>query len=299
MGFVTHFTKRAGVEMEQGMEERKGVIEFVCEGGIGATAEVCVELRTEFPGIGGTIITNEGVASALREEFSPSLKSAHRLFLRHTIIKKLEDYFFRKGVYAYAHIPRPLGSISRGGEKPSEAYLYEWAFGTEGFPWELVDLTGKRTHVQLHDWDHFVTHFYRIGIDVQMDTSDPDDGRISKNIIHPYPKPIGDDLEMSSLWKRIDFGYESLKIDLDKLSQFLHDKREDLERVLRAERYEMITLATVYLTKGKEMNDVDIGRLDSLVGEYRRSSLRHHVSRGTGLDEPDRIYIGARTEFLI
>ena len=281
------------------MREREGVIEFICEGGIGATATVRVELRTEFPGIGGTIITHEGVASAFREEFNPSPKSAHRLFLRHTIVKKMEDYLFRKGVYRYAHIPRPLGSISKVGEKPSEAYIYEWAFGTEGFSWDYIDLTGKRTLVQLHDWDSFVTHFHRVGIDVKMDTSDPDDGRISKNIIHPYPKPIGDGLEMSSLWRRIDFGYESLKIDLDKLSRFLHDNREDMERVLRTERYEMIMLAMEYLTKGKKMNEVDIGRLDSLVGEYRRSSLRHHVSRGTGLDEPDRIYIAARTESLL
>lgn len=281
------------------MREREGVIEFICEGGIGATATVRVELRTEFPGIGGTIITHEGVASAFREEFNPSPKSAHRLFLRHTIVKKLEDYFFRKDVYTYAHIPRPLGSISKVGEKPSEAYIYEWAFGTEGFSWDYIDLTGKRTLVQLHDWDSFVTHFHRVGIDVKMDISDPDDGRISKNIIHPYPKPIGDGSEMSSLWKRIDFGYESLKVDLDKLSRFLHDNREDMERVLRTERYEMIMLAMEYLTKGKKMNEVDIGRLDSLVGEYRRSSLRHHVSRGTGLDEPDRIYIAARTESLI
>ena len=65
--------------------------------------------------------------------------------------------------------------------------------------------------------------FHSIGIDVQMDTSDPGDGRISENVIHPYPKPIGDGTEMNSLWKRIDFVYESLKIDLDKLSRFLHD----------------------------------------------------------------------------
>jgi hypothetical protein len=280
-------------------EEMKGVIEFVCEGGIGATAKVCVELRTEFPGIGGTIITSEGVASALREEFNPSPKSAHRLFLRHTIVKKLEDYFFRKGVYMFAHIPRPLGSISKEGENPSEAYIYEWAFGTESFPWEYIDSGGNRTPVKLHDWNSFITRFHRIGIDLQMDTSDPDDGRISKNIIHPYPKPIGDGMEMSSLWKRIDFGYESMKIDFDKLSQFLHDEREDLERVLRTERYEMIILAKEYLTRRREMEEVDIGRLDSLAGEYRRSSLRHYVSRGSGIGEPEQVYIGPRTESLI
>jgi hypothetical protein len=281
------------------MEEGRGVIEFICEGGIGATATVRVELRTEFPGIGGTIITHEGVASALRTEFTPSPKSAHKLFLKHAIVKKMEDYFFRKGIYMYAHVPRPLGSISRGGESPSEAYIYEWAFGTEGFPWEYVDRGGKRSRVKLHDWDSFVTHFHLVGIDVQMDTSDPDDGRYSKNIIHPYPKPIGDGAEMSSLWKRIDFGYESMKIDFDKLSQFLHDNRGDLEKVLREERYDMIVLATEYLTKGKDMNDVDIGRLDSLVGDYRRSSLRHHVSRGSGVGYPDQVYFAGRTEFLI
>jgi len=279
--------------------ERKGVIEFVCEGGFGATASVLVELRTEFPGIGGTIITNEGVASAYREEFSPSPKSAHRLFLRHTIVKKMEDYFFRKGVYTYAHIPRPLGSASKVGGKASEAYIYEWAFGTESFPWEYIDRKGKRTPVKLHDWNSFVTHFNRIGVDLQMDTSDPDDGRISKNIIHPYPKPIGDGAEMSSLWKRIDFGYESMKIDFDKLSQFLHDNKEDVERVLRTERYEMIILAMEYLVRGRDMNEVDIGRLDSLAGEYRRSSLRHHVSRGSGLGDPEQVYISARTESLV
>lgn len=281
------------------MREREGVIEFICEGGIGATATVRVELRTEFPGIGGTIITHEGVASAFREEFNPSPKSAHRLFLRHTIVKKLEDYFFRKDVYMFAHIPRPLGSISKDGEKPSEAYIYEWAFGSESFPWEYVDLEGNRTLIKLHDWDNFITYFHHAGIDLQMDTSDPDDGRISKNIIHPYPQPIANGTEISSLWKRIDFGYESMKIDFDKLSQFLHDKREDLERVLRTERYEMILLAKEYLAKGKEMKEVDIGRLDSLAGEYRRSSLRHHVSRGSGIDGPEQVYIATRTESLM
>ncbi len=57
----------------------------------------CVELRTEFFGIGGTVMTHEAAASALRQEYSPSPKSAHPLFLRHTILKKLEGFFHRKG----------------------------------------------------------------------------------------------------------------------------------------------------------------------------------------------------------
>jgi len=281
------------------MEEMKGIIEYVCDGGFGGSAKVCVELRTEFPGIGGTIITSEGVACACREEFNPSPKSAHRLFLRHTIAKKLEDYFHRKRVYVFAHIPRPLGSMSSNGKNLSEAYIYEWAFGSESFPWEVSDREGNPVPIKLHDWEKFVTNFRSAGVDVGMDTSDPDDGRISKNIIHQYPKPVGDGKEMNSLWKRIDFGYESLLIDFDRLSRFLHDNKEDLENVLRTERYEMIVLAQEYLMKEQEMDHLEIGRLDSLTGDYRRSSLRHHISRGSGIGEAEKVYIGKKTESLL
>lgn len=281
------------------MKEDKGVIEFICEGGSGSEANVKVELRTIFAGIGGTIITNEGVATALREEYNITPKSGHRMFLRHTIIKKLEDYFYRKGEYMFAHIPRPLGSISKIGENPYEAYIYEWAFGSECFPWECVDRKGKRSPIKLHDWDNFVTSFGSAGINMEIDCTDPMDGRISQNIIHQYPKPIADGLEMSLLWKRIDFGPMSLNIDFGKLLKFLHEKRKDLINVLRTERYEMVMLAVDYLTKGMKMREIDIGRLDALIGEYRRSSLRHHITKNLDATKSTQIYIKTRTEFLI
>ena len=281
------------------MNEDKGVIEFICEGGYGSEANVKVELRTIFAGIGGTIITNEGVATALREEYSPTAKSGHKMFLRHTIIKKLEDYFYRKGAYMFAHIPRPLGSISRTGEKPYEAYIYEWAFGTESFPWECVDDKGVRNPMKLRDWERFVTSFNSVGINMELDCTDPNDGRISQNIIHQYPKPIGDGLEMSLLWKRIDFGPMSLNIDFDKLLKFLNENRNDLIDILRNERYEMIRLSAEYLIKGNNMKEIDIGRLDALLGEYRRSSLRHYIVKNLDSSASIPSYIKTRTEFLI
>jgi len=281
------------------MNEDKGVIEFICEGGSGSEANVKVELRTIFAGIGGTIITNEGVATALREEYSPTQKSGHKMFLRHTIIKKLEDYFYRKGAYMFAHIPRPLGSISRTGEKPYEAYIYEWAFGTESFPWECVDDKGIRNPIKLRDWERFVTSFNSVGINMELDCTDPNDGRISQNIIHQYPKPINDGLDMSLLWKRIDFGPMSLNIDFDKLLKFLNENRNDLIDILRNERYEMVMLAVEYLTKGKNMKEIDIGRLDALLGEYRRSSLRHYIVKNLDSSASIPSYIKTRTEFLI
>ena len=281
------------------MRKHKGVIEFISEGGFGSEANVKVELRTEFIGIGGTIVTLEGVATALREELTLKPKSGHRMFLRHTIIKKLDDYFYRTGTYKFAHIPRPLGSISRVGENPYEAYIYEWAFGSENFPWEHVDHEGKRIPIKLHDWDNFVTNFSCAGINMEMDCTDPVDGRISQNIIHQYPRNIANGLEMSSLWKRIDFGPMSLNIDFNKLLKFLHDKKKDLINVLRSERYEMIMLAVEYLTKGSNMRELDIGILDALIGDYRRSSLRHYITRDLGINGLTSMYISERTESLI
>lgn len=281
------------------MDEDQGIIEFICEGGSGSEANVKVELRTIFAGIGGTILTNEGVATALREEYTPTPKAGHKMFLRHTIIKKLEDYFYRKGAYMFAHIPRPLGSISKTNEESYEAYMYEWAFGSESFPWECVDKKGIRTLVKLRDWERFVKSFNSTGINMELDCTDPNDGRISQNIIHQYPKPIDDGIEMSLLWKRIDFGPMSLNINFEKLSKYILDNRNDLVDVLRSERYEMVRLSVEYLTNGKNMKEIDIGRLDALLGEYRRSSLRHYIVKNLNSSASSPFYSKTRTEFLI
>ncbi len=91
---------------------------LISHGGEGSEANIDVELRTEFPGIGGKITTAQAVMTALRKEFCANDKLGHRMFLRHMIIKKLDDLFLRKGFYQFPHIPRPLGSISKQqGEK--------------------------------------------------------------------------------------------------------------------------------------------------------------------------------------
>jgi hypothetical protein len=281
------------------VRKNAGVIEFICEGGAGGEAKVTVELRTKFPGIGGTIITQEGVAAALRESYNRVPKSSHKVFLRHTIIKKLEDYFHRLERYSFAHIPRPLGSISRFGENACEAYIYEWAFGSDQFAWEYITSEGRPAPINLHDWHKFVEVFFSAGIDLQYDTVSSVDGRISQNIVHQYSIPSAGWSELNCLWKRIDFGENSIRIDYDKLLRFLHDEEQKLRQALRSERYEMLILAYEYLTKGERMDRVNIGRLDALVGDYRLSSLRHHISRGLGVSEELIAYMGARTESLL
>jgi len=279
--------------------ENEGIIEFICEGGYGSEARIIVELRTRFPGIGGTIITQEGAVTALRKEFNISPKMGHKMFLRHTIIKKLEDYFYRKHVYNLAHIPRPLGSISSEGEKPYEAYLYEWTFGIDSFPWKGLDRDSSQRDIILHDWNAFVNSYQNIGIEMGNDVADAEDGRMSQNIIHQLYRMNTKNLEMNSLWKRIDFGYRSVGIDYEKLLKFLNKNREDLTRTLRIERYQMLKLAIEYLTKGKEkMKKIDVGRLDVLIGDYRHNTLQQYISGTSGLTERST-HFDERIESLI
>jgi hypothetical protein len=284
------------------MQPDRGIIETICEGGAGGEARVLVQLRTEFPGIGGTILTQEGVASALREEYNPSPKAGHRMFLRHAIIKKLDDYFHRTGLYVYAHVARPLASISRRDEGPRgayEAYIYEWAFGSDRFPWETALADGSQQQTILHDWGKFVSSFAVAGIALGNDVTDPDDGRIAQNIVHQFPYLTGGQRELSCLWKRIDFGFNSITIDFERLVGFLDQHRERLIRVLRFERFDLLVLALEYLADGQRMSDADVGRLDVLIGNYRVSSLRHVVATSLGVSgEVAPVYLGERSESL-
>ncbi|MGQ9478261.1 MAG: hypothetical protein ACUVRH_07260 [Candidatus Bipolaricaulia bacterium] len=252
-------------------------VKYIGRGGEGSEARIEIELRTEFPGIGGTIYTYQAIPTALRQEHHPSPKSGHRAFLRHAILKKLEDYFFMKGVYGYAHITRPLGSFS-------SAYLYEWAFGLDGFPWFYQD-SQDEVPVRLDDWGSFIEAFAEIGIDMQLDCTDPDDGRLSKNIVHELARPIGQDYlspHLNCLWKRVDFGERSIRIDFERLQRFLHDREGELRTALRHGRYELIQLASKYLVEGDQMDPRELGRLEVLALDYRLSTLRHLNARGVG-----------------
>ncbi len=258
------------------MAVHDGVVEPIREAGAGGEARVMVELRTAFPGLGGTIVTREGVVAALRIEYNQVPMAGHEMFIRHMIAKKLDDYFYRSGVYVYAHVPRVLGSISLGPHDPREAYLYEWAFGSDGFSWLEP---GTHDPIQLHDWNQFVGYFNSTGVDLGYDTAAPDDGRVSQNVVHQYPASLQSG-ELCALWKRIDFGFSSIRIDLDRLSAFVTDNQRRLKEVLRYERYEMLRLAVAYLRYRKyaePISEYNLGRLVQLICDFRRASLSHYA----------------------
>ena len=260
---------------EAEVDSQEGV-EFIHEGGIGSEARVDVELRTRFPGIGGTIDTYQAIAVARRNEFSKAPKIGHEMFLRHTLIKKLEDYFFKKGYYKYAHVTRPLGSTDR-------TYIYEWAFGRDGFPWSYLNETGDSVYVRLDDWNAFSSIFLEAGVDLQSDCANPDNGALSQNIVHQLhlganaSQPV-----LNRLWKRIDFGPRSIKLDYERLFNYLRKNEQDIRETLRVGRYDMMMMACKYFVKAGSVTAKEHEKLNMLILDYRLSTLAFLNARGVG-----------------
>ncbi len=255
-------------------------VEYICEGGYGSEARIIVELRTEFPGIGGIIKTQQAVAVARRIEFNKTKKCGHKRFLTHSLLKKIEDYFFAKGVYKFAHICRPLGSTN-------DSYIYEWAFGRDGFPWYVYDEKGNQVLVKLDDWNEFISAFNKVGINLSIDCTDSLDGKLSKNIVHQlYLDNVFKIKKLNRLWKRIDFGYKSIKIDYDAVKKFLIENEEDLRKTLKSKRYDLLFLILEYLENDGKISERKKGKLEVLVFDYRMSTLEHLNKKGLGDNEP-------------
>lgn len=263
-------------------EDRNLVQRLECVG-FGSEASVYLEIRNFFPGIGWDVYTTQQLACANREDSNYSKNIGHYNFLRHSIIKKLEDFFVQQNKYKTAHIPRPLASTDKG-------YIYEFVIGSEGFPWIIDSGDGEggvqRVPVELAEWGSFTGAFSAAGINLSVDIADPDDARVSKNIIlcHQY-KLDYENPSLSSLWEKIDFGSCSATIDHDKLEKFLSENEEKLITDLSIQRYEFLKLALDYIKKGPQgMDKRDIGRLEVLAGDFRMSTLSHLNRRGFSSD---------------
>ena len=55
----------------------------------------------------------------------------------------------------------------------------------------------------------------------------------------------------------------------------------------------------INIFNGEKIKEIDIGRLDALVGEYRRSSLRHYIVKNLNSSAISPTYSKTRTEFLV
>ncbi|TAL55325.1 MAG: hypothetical protein EPN86_03385 [Nanoarchaeota archaeon] len=245
----------------------------------GSEAIVRLYLMKDFPGIGGAIKTYQAIPVAVRMDRNYSPQVGHHMFLKHAVLKKLDDYFFRTGKYQYSHVSRPLGSLDGG-------YIYEWVMGSEGFPWEIKDNELRRTPVRLDEFIEFVGLFEAAGIPMGYDISDADDGRVSKNVIHQLNFGIDSvtDPRLNCTWKRIDFGPGSLGIKYGRLMQYLADNEGELKRALDGDsrRYNLMKLACGYLADPQSVSERDIGTLTEMAFNFRTSTLSHLNMRGLG-----------------
>jgi len=265
--------------MEERIDDKS--VKRIREAGFGSEAIVYLEQRNSFPGIGWNIYTTQGLGCANREDHNYSKHIGHHNFLRHSIIKKLEDYFVQQDKYHIAHIPRPLGSTDRG-------YIYEFVEGSEGFPWVLVGRDGEKIKTQLEEWNIFSGAFATAGVDFH-EVTDVDSQDVSKNVIfshrHELDKLDYENPSLSSLWAKIDFGSRSTTINSEKLEKFLAENKEKLIITLSSQRYEFLRLALEYIKEGPQnMDRIDIGKLEILAGDFRISTLSHLNRRGFSSD---------------
>ena len=249
----------------------------VKEGGFGSEALILREYCNIYPGIGGEIKTEQSITVARRLEFNQTDNIGHKLFLRHSIIKKLDDYFVRKGNYNQPHIPRPLGSFDKGDgycyidpnnrKEYREGYIYQWSHGSDYFPSTLF----------LEEEGAFIGSFNKIGINLGYDLVDVDSNAI-KNIIHldyhEYSNFYNDIERLSKMWKRIDFGDRSIVVNYDEVEKYLKEDKADLKHFLGDDRYNLMFLALNYL-KRKDFSDKEKKMLETLARKYRESTLSH------------------------
>jgi len=268
---------------QPGLDPDEGIIRYIHVGGQGNEAFVTVELRTVIPGISHVIKSSEGIVTAVRREKYPRSGLGHIMFLRNMLVKKFDDFFTRRGIYTYPHIPRAFGSISIEGKHPCETCLYEWFPGEEGFLWKVRGKGEKLQPIILYDWDIFVESFNEAGIIIGEDCYDPQNQLNSKNIIHQFPYYNYETLEMNVIWKRIDYGFRSISIDYDKCASYLKQNCHQLKEQLRPERFDMMDLTIRYLSDRENMSENDLALLINYIQNYRMMSIDHYISRGTGL----------------
>ena len=271
-------------------------IETICEGGMGGSAKVYIQLRNNFPGLGGMVSTEQDFVVAYRVPLSIRLeeiprveyvtkdlklktaesKRAFEVYLRHVIAKKLDDYFFRKGYYKFAHIPRPLGSTDFGG------YMYEWVHGNEGFYTEYYDdEINMYVPVEIDEWNTVSRYFYNAGVFIFHDISDTVDGRYTKNIIVQEPYLENYPAHITKLWKRIDFGPESFPIDFKKLNSFILKNWDDLNVYLKPERVRMLQLIIEFFNRDRNLDNWRrLKELKKLIRDFRVATTEHMGVQG-------------------
>lgn len=250
----------------------------IAEIGHGGEATVFLELRRIFPFFEKNFYTKRDFVVSYRvlhkgDTISKELlfKRSFLEFLRHLIAKKLDDFFLRKGLYKFPHIPRLLGFDTFG-------YYYEYVWGIEGyFPLYFDEELSTYLPVNLYEENEAKNLFHNAGIYIFQDIVEPTSNYV-KNLIIEEPEIPLLPQEISNLWKRIDFGVKSIRFDYFKIENYLNENREELIKYLGIKRYKLISLANKFLILNGDENkfgDRSFKKLKKLIEPFLKSTLDH------------------------
>jgi len=252
--------------------------EEICEIGHGGEATVYIHLRRVFPFFEKMFKTKRDFVVSYRVLHKVKTSSSELLikrsfseFLRHLIAKKFDDYFLRKGYYKYPHIPRLLGFDING-------YYYEFVYGLEGYyPLYFDDTNMNWNPVALNDERISSSLYHEVGIYLFQDIVEPTSNYVKNLIIEePYISLMPENI--SSLWKRIDFGVKSIKFDYEKIKKYIEKNEKELNEVLLNDRVEMLLIALDYLIKdgnSETFGEKKFDRLKYLIELFLKSTLEH------------------------
>ncbi|MBU1929583.1 MAG: hypothetical protein KKD79_06990 [Candidatus Omnitrophica bacterium] len=186
---------------------------------------------------------------------------------RNIVAVLLDEYFRKKNEYTIAHIPIPGGWFKEG-------YFYFFVRGTDGFSWEVMTLEG-RENIQMQEWNICKGLFWKFGIDIGYDIVNAEDA-LSKNIIIE-----GYDIEqlyltcsLSKYWTRIDFGYESLPIRLNRLQEAIREDKASLRKVL-GWRFKLLECAAYGIER--EFTPQQKTLFEKLFGRYQLEELEQYI----------------------
>ena len=97
------------------------------------------------------------------------------------------------------------------------------------------------------------------------------------------------------MWKRIDFGPRSIRLDYERLLNYLRKNEQDIRETLKVGRYDMMMTACKYLLNQGKIEPREREKLEILVLDYRLSTLAYLNARGVGDGSTREIRFQPRT----
>ncbi|MEI6831245.1 MAG: 6-phosphofructokinase, partial [Candidatus Omnitrophota bacterium] len=198
------------------------------------------------------------VVMRVSKDLTPGLD----MFLRHVILRIMDDYFLKEKIYTVNHIPLPLGYFGN-------QYYYVFVEGSEGWPTVLIDLDSpdyRKASVMMEEYHVFKGQLYSWGFDI-WDIVETD-GDAGQNIIHRGwdISQLYETFQLSKDWVLIDL--DGLAFNKEKFFQAVKEIKGELKRDLDWQ-YELLMLAAGYIgTYPRTLFRGKIWRLKELAQRY-------------------------------